>query len=147
MNTKNTMLFGLACLLGTQACWEDGPTPSQPGLAPDLTVEDFRIDRAPMQGQPFNVTIGVANYGAGPVPAGSVVQWFARQADPFPSCEWSLQAIAVREQVRVACEYAGYSSSYPTVNMKVEVDAYDLVDEGDPSREANNIFIYTTNVR
>ena len=149
MTNKITLLFGLACLLGTPGCWD--PTgsvaPSQPGSEPDLTIEHFAVDRAPKPGEPFNVTVGVGNMGQGTAQAGAVVQWFARQGDLFPSCEWTLPAIGVREQIRMHCEYAGYSSASANVNMKTEVDVYDFVDEGDPAREANNVFIYRVPVR
>jgi len=124
-----------------------GPSVSTPlpsAGQPDLYVSEFALDPAtPLKGQAVNVRVGVYNQGEAAATATFHIAWWPGENYPAPACEWDLDGLVARGGRILTCTYAGYPSSYASINTRVVVDTGNTVAE---SNESNNAYTQAISV-
>lgn len=105
---------------------------------PDLIISDITFTPYPPQkGQA--VTVKVTSYNQGNAPAGAyTVKWWPGENYPAPACSWNIGGMVAKGGQVHTCVYAGYPSSYGSINTKAVVDTNNTVVE---SNEGNNTLI------
>jgi subtilase family serine protease len=99
----------------------------------DITFSPY----PPKKGQA--VTVKVSSYNQGNAAAGAyTVRWWPGENYPAPACTWNIGGMVANGGQVHTCVYAGYPSSYGSINTKAVVDTNNTVAE---SNEGNNTMI------
>lgn len=103
---------------------------------PDLVVEEIKFDPyPPTKNDPVTVRVKVRNNG-GSTNKNFKIRWWPGENYPNPAKTWDVNGgLDSGEAVTVSYDYAGYPSTYASINTKAVVDPSDTVDE---SNEGNN---------
>jgi hypothetical protein len=106
---------------------------------PDLVVEEITFDPyPPTKNDPVVVRVKARNNG-GSTEETFTIQWWPGENYPNPAKSWNINGgLDSGEAVTVSYTYAGYPSTYGSINTKAVIDTGDTVDE---SIEGNNTFL------
>jgi hypothetical protein len=108
-------------------------------VEPDLIVAEINFDPyPPTKNDSVVVRVKVRNTG-GPITDSFTVKWWPGENYPNPATSWNInEDLDTGEAVTVNYTYAGYPSTYGSINTKAEVDTSDTIDE---SNEGNNTLL------
>jgi hypothetical protein len=106
---------------------------------PDLVVEEINFDPyPPTRNDPVVVRVKVRNKGKATDEA-FTIKWWPGENYTNPATSWNINGgLDSGEAVTVSYTYAGYPSTYASINTKAVVDTGDTVGE---SNEGNNILL------
>jgi hypothetical protein len=106
---------------------------------PDLVVEEISFDPyPPTKNDSVVVRVKVRNKG-GATDEAFTIKWWPGENYPNPAASWNINGgLDSGEAVTVSYTYAGYPSTYGSINTKAVVDTGDTVGE---SNEGNNTLL------
>ena len=104
------------------------PSKSQSVGSTDIAVVDVSLSPSvPVQGQPVNVTVTIANLG-GTASSSFDVYWWPGENFPQPLTQ-TVRALAPGERTAISFTYPGYQSWYARLTTRVVADPRRLVSE------------------
>jgi hypothetical protein len=106
---------------------------------PDLVVTAIDFDPyPPTKNDSVTVRVKIKNQG-GTTEEGFTVKWWPGENYPNPATSWNMNGgLDAGETVTLTYVYAGYPSTYGSINTKAVIDTGDTVGE---SNEGNNTFL------